>query len=131
MVRSANKTGRTGVKHGGGRGVFVPGVWESNRQRHLAEIERGDARALFGMTEDGRAQFNKHPNSTAAQAKSALESMHRGAPQLALVPNRRDFPVVADVEWMRGPGRCPRVLVYPDGWCEEHWPDWATGPGGA
>jgi hypothetical protein len=107
-------------------GVFVPGLWESIRRGYLEEIERGDMRSMgLDLTERQLAKFNASPHSTVSQAKSHLASMDAGEPEETWPPNSRDFPVVANVEWMRGPGRCPRVLVWPDDWVEPHWPDWA------
>jgi hypothetical protein len=109
-----------------GRGVFVPGIWQKLYQHHLDLAAADDPRGTgFGMTDCDRAKLNASPHSSVSAAKATLAAMDRGEPQMDTPPSRREWPEVADVDWVRGPGRCPRVMVWPDDLVEEHWPDWA------
>jgi hypothetical protein len=68
----------------------------------------------LGMNPAQRKRLDAHPNSTVSMARRELAKMYQGLPQERWAPPAHLFPVVANIPWMNGPGRIPRVLVWAD-----------------
>jgi hypothetical protein len=94
-------------------GDRVPGFWESLRQRHLAEIDRGDPRGL-GLSLAERKKLDAHPNSSVSQARAALARMDEQGWAETWAPSRREFgEAVANIPWLNDV-RVQLVLVFAD-----------------
>ena len=104
MVRSVSPTALS---------MSIPGLWDHVLQRHLDEVERGDARAMFEDDPARRAAMNASPNSTRSVAKRIVAAMMSGRPQEIGIPASRIFSEINEIPWIVD-RRVSRIRVWPD-----------------
>lgn len=107
----------------------LPGLRQKMIDDLTAEIDRGDPILLHDfagpISDRTRKRLAESPSIRSARRK--LAALQSGEPVVVMRPSPREFPAVADIDWLdfTDPDcRPPRnVRVYEGDWIEPAWQD--------